>query len=299
MQTVRLGSSEINVSRLGYGCMRIAGDGSGSDLRKGTNAVRAAVDAGYTLFDHADIYANGACEWLFGEVLRASPGLRDRLTILSKCGIRTGDPKHYDASRSYLMSCVESTLRRLGIETLDVLLLHRPDFLMDLHDVAAAFERLQSDGKVLEFGVSNFSAGKFRALQSVAPMPLQVNQVEFNIHNVDPLHDGMLDLAQAERVTVQAWCPLAGIVWDAWGNTFSDQQTSRIRAEAARQAEHYGVMSWQIALAWIMKHPTGVCPIVGSTTPDRIAAATAAVEIPYTRADWYRLLEARDGAPVP
>ncbi len=305
MKKIRLGDSDLESSRLAYGCMRIAGDGSSDDRSRGKRAIHAAVDAGYTLFDHADIYGRGACEGLFGEVLRETPGLRERIVIASKCGIRfAGDPDRdaparYDFSADHIVQSVEVSLQRLGIEQIDLLMLHRPDYLMRPGEVAEAFASLQSSGKVAHFGVSNFSTSQFELLQSALPAPLLVNQVEINLHNIEALTKGVLDQCQRLGVTPQAWSPIAGIVHPAWGNTFSSEDEERIRAEVERQCEKYEVDSADIALAWLLRHPACISPIIGSTNPARIAAATAALDLAYSREDWYRLLEERNGAPVP
>ncbi len=297
MLKTRLGSSALDTSRLAYGCMRIS-----EDRDRGKRAIHAAVDAGYTLFDHADIYGGGNSESLFGEVLRESPELRDRIIVQSKCGIRlAGDdgPQRYDFSRDYIISSVEGSLRRLGIEQLDLYLLHRPDYLMSADEVAESFATLQQTGKVAHFGVSNFSTSQFELLQSAAAQPLLVNQVEINLHNIDALHNGTLDLCQRLKVTPQAWCPLAVVAYPAWGSTLTDEDEARIRAELERQSAAYGVEAWLIALAWLLRHPAGISPIIGSTTPERIAAAAGALDIDYSREDWYSLLEARNGESVP
>lgn len=284
-------------SRLAYGCMRIA-----DDRARGKNAVRAAVDAGYTLFDHADIYGGGRSEQVFGEVLRESPGLRDSMLIQSKCGIRVADgdaPKRYDFSADHIRASVERSLQRLGIERLDYYLLHRPDHLMNAAEVAEAFASLRAAGKVAKFGVSNFSASQFELLQSAVAEPLVTNQVEINLHNIDALHNGVLDQCQRLGVTPQAWCPLAVVAYPAWGNTFSEEDEARIRAELERQSRHYGTEGWIVVLAWLLRHPARIAPIIGSTTPERVAAARTALELQYRRDDWYRLLEARNARPVP
>ncbi len=297
MQTTRLGSSTLDTSRLAYGCMRIS-----DDCDRGKRAIHAAVDAGYTLFDHADIYGGGDSESLFGEVLRESPGMRDRIVVQSKCGIRLADdggPQRYDFSRDYITSSVEGSLERLGIEQLDVYLLHRPDYLMSADEVAESFASLRQAGKVAHFGVSNFSTSQFELLQSAVAEPLLVNQVEINLHNIDALHNGVLDLCQRLNVMPQAWCPLAVVAYSAWGSTLTDEDEARIRAELERQSAVYGAEGWLIALAWLLRHPAGISPIIGSTTPERIVAATRALEIDYSREDWYSLLEARNGESVP
>ena len=295
METIRLGQSDLSSSRLAYGCMRIAGDGSASAQERGTDAIRAALDNGYTLFDHADIYGDGACETLFGELLRESPGLRDEIKIIGKCGVRLWgvDVNHYNLSGAHILASVEGSLQRLHVEQLDLLLLHRPDYLADFHEIAEVFESLHASGKVAEFGVSNFSPATLAAFQAVTDRRLQVNQVEINIHRIDAFSDGTLDQCQAETITPQAWCPVAGIAYEAWGNTFTPEQAARVHAEVQRQEYR------PIGLAWLLRHPAGISPIIGSTTPARIAAAPRALEIDYAREDWYRLLEARNGTPVP
>lgn len=305
MQYIRLGQSELKASRLVYGCMRIAGDGSAADRARGKQALSAAFEAGYNLFDHADIYGRGECELLFGEWLRESPGWRDEVIISSKCGIRwqdepdAGDPARYDFSFQYIVDSVEGSLQRLGIDCLDLLLLHRPDYLFNAAEVATAFETLHENGKVRHFGVSNFRPSQLSLLQSQCTRPLLVNQVEINIHAVDALLDGTLDQCQQQRITPQAWCPLGGVAYPAWGNTFEAGDEARIEAELARQAARYDVEKWVLALAWLLKHPSGIQPLIGSTRPKRIAAAKKALKIDYRREDWYRLLEARNGQPVP
>lgn len=305
MRSIGLGQGALRASSLAYGCMRIAGDGSAAARARGRRAVQAAVDSGYTLFDHADIYGSGECERLFGECLSAAPALRDQVLIATKCGIRFAgqpdgdDPARYDFRRDYIVDCVNASLGRLGIERIDLFLLHRPDFLMNPNEVAAAFDDLHSAGKVAHFGVSNCSPSQVELLRSAVGFPLLVNQVEINLHNISALTDGTLDQCQRLGMTPQAWCPLGSVAYPAWGNSFDAETESRIRAELSRQASIYGVELWQVAFAWLLLHPAGIMPIVGSTTPERIRASVAATDIDYSREDWYRLLEARNGTPVP
>ncbi|MEO0422697.1 MAG: aldo/keto reductase [Pseudomonadota bacterium] len=289
-------------ARLIYGCMRLVGDGSAADRERGKRAVHAAVDAGYRTFDHADIYGAGECERLFGEVLAASPGLRDELTLIGKCGIRMADahgPKRYDFSREHLLTSVDGSLDRLGVEHLDVLLLHRPDYLFDPEEVAEAFRTLREAGKVRTFGVSNFSPSQVDLLASALDAPLVANQVEINLRHLDTLSDGTLDQCLQRHMTPQAWSPLAGVINTDLTPTFTTEDKQRLDQELTEQATRYEAAPWQIALAFLLKHPAKIAPIVGSTTPQRIAAATATTHLQYTRADWYRLLEARQGKPVP
>jgi predicted oxidoreductase len=302
MKNITYKHTDLNSSRLIYGCMRIAGDNSAQDKTKGKVAIRAALDAGYTHFDHADIYGDGHCESLFGELLtelkKETPTLRDQLIITSKAGIRA-DPKRYDFSAEYLISSVDNSLKRLNTDYLDLFLLHRPDYLFNAEDVAQTFMKLKASGKVNHFGVSNFSPSQVSLLQSALDEPLVVNQIEMNIHNINSLTDGTLDQCQQLGITPIAWCPLGGVAYPAWGNTFSNADEQRIEIELAEQAKKYNCLPWQLILAWLLKHPANISPIIGSTTPERIVAAKQALTIEYSHADWYRLLEARNGYEQP
>ena len=305
MKSTSLSNSDLVSSRLIYGCMRITGDNTACERKKGKAAIHAAVDAGYNHFDHADIYGGGECERLFGEFLKESPDKRDNMIITSKAGIRPRKNKHdyaptrYDFSKQYLLGSVEGSLKRLGIEQLDMFLLHRPDFLMDADVIADVFAQLKRQGKVKHFGVSNFNPSQVELLTSVLPMPVLVNQVEVNIHNISTLLDGTLDQCQRHNISPIAWCPLGGAVYPAWGNTFTHEDEKRISDELTLQAEKYNCEPWQIVLAWLLKHPSNILPIIGSTTPSRIEDAKKALAVAYDREDWYRLFEARNGAAVP
>lgn len=305
MKTLTIPQLPLDSSRLIYGCMRINGDNSAEALAKGKLAIEVAIDEGYNHFDHADIYGAGACESLFGEVIKAKPHLRDQLLITSKAGIRfantpvNGEVGRYDFSHDYLIGQVEGSLQRLNIDALDMFLLHRPDYLFNAEEVAHTLKQLKQQGKVKHFGVSNFSPSQVELLQAKMDEPLLVNQVEINIHNISAFENGTLDQCQQYGITPMAWCPIATVVYEAWGNTFSDEDVERIHQEFQRQAEFYGVEKWIVALAWLLIHPANICPIVGSTNPKRIAMAKQALALNYRREDWYRLLEARNGQPVP
>lgn len=305
MKYLPLGSSGISSSRLIYGCMRITGDNSQMDREKGKTAIRVALDEGYNHFDHADIYAGGQSEVLFSEILTENPELRNKIVITSKCGIRvkgdTGElaPKRYDFTKDYIIQSVEGSLSRLKTDYLDALLLHRPDYLMDPHEVADAFQSLKGSGKVKHFGISNFTPSQVRLLQSCLDMPLIANQVEINIHNISTFTDGTLDQCQEFNISPQAWSPIAGVVYPAGGNSFTPEDESRIKAELQYQCEKYAAADWIVILAWLLKHPSGIFPIVGTTNPERIRMAKKALHLDYEREDWYRLLEARNGHRVP
>ncbi len=271
-------------------------------------AVQAAVEAGYTLFDHADIYCHGVCESIFGRVLKTSPGLRDGLVIATKCGIRrpndpAGAPPRYDFSREHIVWSCEQSLRRLGIETIDLYQLHRPDFLMDPHEVAEGFDALRRAGKVREFGVSNFRPSQVTALQRAWRQPLVVNQVEFSLAHLQPLEDGTLDQCLADSLSLMAWSPLAGgKIGDGAHRVLPSQEgydTGRVQTELDALARERGTTRTALALAWLMRHPAGVIPIVGSTDPKRIRDAAAADALSLSREEWYRLLVAARSAPLP
>lgn len=304
MKTSPLGKSELVTSRLVYGCMRIAGDNSPEDREKGKDAIRAAIAEGYTHFDHADIYGGGECESVFSEVLAEMPDTREKLLITGKCGIRLPGqpradyPKRYDFSREHILGSVEASLQRLGTDYMDLLLLHRPDYLFDPADVASTFRMLKESGKVRHFGVSNFRPSQLSMLQTFCDEPLLANQVEINIHNIDTLEDGTLDQCLQENITPMAWCPLGGVVYPAWGNTLTEDQSARIHADLALQGEKYEAEPWIVILAWLLRHPARITPIIGSTRPDRIRAAKQSLQLDYSAEDWYRLLQARNGQEV-
>ena len=283
--------------RLGYGCMRIAGDKA-----RGRAAVLAAYEAGYRLFDHADIYGGGACESLFGEILREVSGMREAIVLQGKVGIRpgmAGKPGQYDFSCEHLLTAVEGSLRRLGVDRLDLLLLHRIDLLADPDEVAAVFEALVAAGKVAAFGLSNALPAQWRMLAARTRVPLVVNQVEINLDRIDGLIDGTLDQCLELGVSPQAWCPIGGVGYQAWGRFASPAQWRLVEAELDRQASRLGTDRVGINLAWLLKHPSRIMPLIGSTTPERIVSALGSVRLAYGRDDWYALYESRRGQPVP
>ncbi len=313
METVQIGRDGLRASRLAFGCWRIPGTWTPSEVTRdaeaaGRAAVLAAVEAGYTLFDHADIYCIGEAERIFGQVLRENPGLRDRIVIATKCGIRRADdpagaPYRYDFSPAHIVRSCEDSLRRLGVETVDVYVLHRPDFLMDPAEVAGAFESLRTSGKVREFGVSNFASSQVTALQRACPMPLVVNQVEISLAHLSPFGDGTLDQCLAEGIVPMAWSPLAGgQLGDGPRRLLASQQgyrTDAINAALDVMARERGVTRAAVALAWLLRHPARIVPIVGSTNPERIRDAARAEALTMSREDWYRLLAVARDQPLP
>ena len=297
-----------------YGCMTIGGTWdtrplSPDDRTAAFAALDAAVEAGYTAFDHADMYCRGKSEEVFGEWLAEHRDLRDSILIQSKCGIRPGDtstdsPTLYDFSRVHIVNSVEGTLARLGIDTLDVLLLHRPDPLVEPQEVAEAFDILHRSGKVRSFGVSNHSAMQMELLKSVVDHPLVANQMEVSLAHPDllvagtavnqrtpgdPLRDrDVVEYCRMEGITLQAWSPLAKGHFSGAARTQEEQKTQALVTETA---DRYGVSPEAIVLAWVMRHPAPILPVVGSTNPARIKASAQADSIVLDRSDWYRLTE--------
>jgi len=313
MQTLKLGKSDLVTSLIAYGCWRLAGS-EGAELTpereaRGRQAAIAAYQAGYTLFDHADIYANGEAERIFGQVLKEVSGMRQRILISSKCGIcRQGDPKpdspyRYDFSAGHIIWSCEQSLKRLGVETIDLYQLHRPDYLCDPEEVANVFARLQSSGKVRHFGVSNFCSSQVTALQKACPMPLLVNQVEISLSRLECFKDGTLDQCLAERITPMAWSPLAGGRLGT-NDPIDLRDPDHARRLHIREALDLIARDRQttravVALAWLLKHPSRIVPIVGSTDPARITELAQAADLDLSRDEWYRLLEAALGQRLP
>jgi predicted oxidoreductase len=313
MQKVPLGESKLQSSRLAYGCWRLAATGNiQEDLKTARAAILAAIEAGFTLFDHADIYCKGRAESAFGEVMRENPGLRKKILIASKCGIRVADdppgaPGRYDFTAEHIIRSCEQSLKRLHTERIDLYQLHRPDWLMEVDEIAIAFTSLHKQGKVREFGVSNFRPGQVsllqRALQQKMEKNLVTNQVEISLTQLKAFEDGVLDQCQALNITPLAWSPLGGgLLGDGAHELLPGQKDYKpglIVAALDAIAADRGTTRVAIALAWLLKHPTRMIPIVGSIKPDRIKAAATAAEIELTREEWYRLLIAARGEPMP
>jgi predicted oxidoreductase len=314
VKTQTLGKSTLTSSRLAYGCMRInAGQGSerltpGQELAARA-AVLAAWEAGFTHFDHADIYGNGVCEEIFGRVLRDTPGMRDQVLIASKCGIRwRGDPEpsaphRWDFSKEHILRSCEGSLRRLRTDRIDLYMLHRPDYLADPQEVAAAFSQLSQQGKVLHFGVSNFRPSLLAMVQGACPMPLVVNQVEIHLGRLDCLEDGTLDQCLRKRITPVSWSPLAGGMLGGSGSVDSSNPRAAglqvlLQVLDAIASDH-GVSRAVVSLAWLLKHPAGIIPVVGSAAPERIREAAKADSLELTREEWYRILVAAQMRPLP
>ena len=263
--------------------------------------VEQAVELGVTSMDHAMVYRSEAP---FGEAMALKPSVRDQIQIITKCGIRpmgfgelgAQGVNHYDFSKAYTLQSVEASLRDLQTDRIDLLLLHRPDFLMDIHEVAETFAQLKADGKVLHFGVSNFTPAQVEALQSALPDALVTNQVEFSPLNMEALSDGTFDQAQRLGMRPMLWSCLAG------GRLFSPESERDKAVVAALQgvAQELGADSIEaVVYAWLLALPCNPYPILGTSKIGRVADAVKALDISLTREQWYRIWEASNGASVP
>jgi predicted oxidoreductase len=314
MESIQIGVSAFTSSRLAYGCWRVAGTWDPAEVTPesrtaGHRAIVAAYEAGYTLFDNADIYCRGAAETILGEVLKQTSGMRERVLIATKCGIRPAgtpkpeSPQRYDFSAAHILQACEGSLQRLGIETIDIYMLHRPDFLADPDEVANAFSQLKAAGKVRCFGVSNFRPTLVTALQVACPMPLVVHQLEMSLAKLDPLTDGTLDQCLIEKITPMAWSPLAGGLLGGGAKRLLPSQEAYRPEQFVpvldQIAQERGCGRVVVALAWLLRHPAQIMPIIGSTDPHRIREAATAMDFELSREEWYRLLLAARGEPLP
>ena len=283
------------VSSVAWGMWRF----SGEDVGIAEARVQAALDAGVTLFDTADIYGPdngepfGAAELLLGKVLKQNPSLAQRMVLATKGGISMGVP--YDSSAGYLASAIDASLKRLGVEHVALWQIHRPDLLTHPAEVGRALEAAHAAGKIGAIGVSNFTASQVAALAACSPLPIATTQPEFSPLAIEPLFDGVLDQAIAMDITVLAWSPLGG-------GRLGDPRDDRTRAVAAAldaKAQAVGVSRAAAAYSWIMAHPSRAIPIVGSQSPERIAEIPDAYRPTWTRAEWYAVLIASRGEPLP
>jgi predicted oxidoreductase len=302
MKEIKIGKSTLKGSQLAYGCWRIAGTWNGrkvkaNDRKAGVKAILAAHDAGYTLFDHADIYCDGVTEELFGLALKQSKALKKSAVISTKCGIRipeSNEPYRYDTSGKHIVQSCEKSLQRMGIDCIDIYQLHRPDWLMDPSEVARAFAKLKKAGKVKYFGVSNFLPPQLAALQSALKEPLVVNQVEISLLQIESFKNGTLDQCLERNITPMAWSPLAGgFLGTGKSNVLPSQEQykpAKIRRRLELLARDLGVSRAVIALAWLLKHPAGIIPIVGTTKPEHIRELATVDGIALSREQWYSLL---------
>lgn len=296
MKYIKTFSENKEVSQVALGCMRI---GNMTD-KEADNYIATAIECGYNYFDHADIYGGGKCEEVFGKALKRNKELRDKIIIQTKCGIRKD---MYDFSKEHIISAVEGSLKRLGVDNVDVLLLHRPDLLMEPDEVAEAFDELERSGKVTAFGVSNHSPAQIELLKKSVKQELLINQMQLsittasmissganvNLCNEDGVNrDGYLrDYCRLNGITIQPWSPLQyGFIA---GSFLTNDNFADLNKIIKEMAEKYGVTETGMAIAWLLRLPDKMQPVVGSTNLDRIKAIAKATDIELSREDWYKI----------
>ena len=308
MKYYMMKNTDLEVSALALGTMRIPDKG----IDAAEKLIHTALDLGINFIDEADIYGGGTSEEMLGEIFERNPGLRDKVILQSKAGIVFRNGHRYDMSKSYIVPAVEDSLRRLRTDHLDILLLHRPDALMDPAEVAEAFDELHKAGKVRYFGVSNQNASQMRLLAKYMHMPIVADQLQFSL-----LHSGLVDqgifvnmidseatdrdggtlnYCMLEDIRIQSWSPLQA---SGWTGTFIDNpkyaKTNEILADLA---DKYGVSKTAVALAWILRHPAGMQPILGTTSVEHLTESCDATNFTLTNQEWYDLYLA-EGRPLP
>lgn len=256
--------------------------------------ISTSLEQGITTFDHADIYGDHGNEVIFGNVLRGNSSLRAKMELVTKCGIKFPSAhrpsswvKHYDTSKEHILWSAENSLKTLATDRIDLLLIHRPDPLLNPEEVAEAFTLLKQSGKVLYFGVSNFTPTQFEVFQSYLSFPLVTNQIEVSLTCHAPLFDGSLDILMKHRVSPMAWSPLGGgKLMEGKSSVFS-------------KASLYKATEAQMALAWLLKHPSGIFPVIGTTKPERIVESAQAININLDKQDWFEMLKIVQGKEMP
>jgi len=326
MEKLLIPNTDLMVSRLCAGCMGLGGGWEkGVRLtkeheRQAQEFLDAALALGINFFDHANIYALGRAEEVFGRILRKQPGLREKIVIQSKCGIRWADdppgtPQRFDFSSEHIFASVDAILRRLGTNYLDILLLHRPDVLWDGKEIALAFDALKKAGKVRYFGVSNQNRFQMEYLQSFLPDPLVANQLQMSLlHNgfaevgisfnqASPGYpdgwEGVLEYCRLKGVGLQSWSPLDGGALTGGDLSKLPESARKTAALLKEYAQARVVPTEAVALAWLLKHPAMIVPVIGTSRPDRLAACAKSLEVTLSREEWYRLFETARGRPMP
>jgi len=296
MKQIKIANSDLVVPEIALGCMRI----DRLEINEISNLVHTALDAGINFFDHADIYAGGKSEEKFSEALNMNPRLREKMFIQSKCGIRQGS---FDFSKEHILEAVDGSLKRLRTDYLDVLLLHRPDTLVEPEAVAEAFTILQNNGKVKHFGVSNQNPMQIELLAKFVPQKLIINQLQFSITNtgmidaginVNMKNDasinrdgGILDYCRLKEITIQPWSPFQHGFFD--GAFLDNDKFPVLNQKINALAAVKGVTNSAIAIAWILRHPARMQPILGTTNAGRVKDISRASDITLTRQEWYEI----------
>lgn len=299
MEKIKL-TDDLSFSRMIHGLWRL-NDWNLKDQELVT-LIEESLELGITTFDHADIYGNYQNEAIFGRALALKTSLREKMEIVTKCGIKLlsnqrpeHEVKHYDTSKEHIIKSAENSLKNLQTDYVDVLLIHRPDPAMDPEEVAEAFTLLKEQGKVKHFGVSNFTPSQFDMLSSYLSFPLVTNQVEISVSHLETFQDGTIEHCLQKRVAPMAWSPVAG------GKIFNatDDKSLRIKKALLEVGEELGTKELdKLMYAWLLHHPAKIMPVIGSGKIERIRSAVEALSIKMTRQQWYKIWIASTGTDV-
>ncbi|MHA2855564.1 aldo/keto reductase [Paenibacillus lautus] len=299
MKTMKLGSSSLEVPVVAVGCMRI----NSLDKAEAERFVQSALEEGANFFDHADIYGGGACEEIFADAIHMNAEVREKIILQSKCGIRQG---MFDFSKEHILNSVDGILKRLRTEYLDVLLLHRPDALVEPEEVAEAFDQLESSGKVRHFGVSNQNPMQIQLLIKAVKQPLVANQLQLSITNTTMIQSGInvnmendaavnrdgsvLDFCRLNDITIQPWSPFQYGFFE--GVFLGSDKFPELNQKIDEIAEKYNVTNTTIAIAWLLRHPAQMQPIIGTMNINRLKDCINAGDVTLTREEWYAIYRA-------
>ncbi|MCV4230615.1 aldo/keto reductase family oxidoreductase [Virgibacillus sp. LDC1] len=299
MKTMKLGSSSLEVPVVAVGCMRI----NSLEKAEAERFVSSALEEGANFFDHADIYGGGACEEIFADAIHMNAEVREKIILQSKCGIRQG---MFDFSKEHILNSVDGILKRLKTEYLDVLLLHRPDALVEPEEVAEAFDKLESSGKVRHFGVSNQNPMQIQLLKKAVKQPLVANQLQLSITNTTMIQSGInvnmendaavnrdgsvLDFCRLHDITIQPWSPFQYGFFE--GVFLGSDKFPELNQKIDEIAEKYNVTNTTIAIAWLLRHPAHMQPIIGTMNISRLQDCIKAGDVTLTREEWYAIYRA-------
>jgi len=299
MRTMKLGTSNLEVPVVAVGCMRI----NSLEQAEAERFVRTSLEAGANFFDHADIYGGGKCEEIFADAIGMNADVREQIILQSKCGIRKG---MFDFSKEHILVSVDGILKRLKTDYLDVLLLHRPDTLVEPEEVAAAFDQLESSGKVRHFGVSNQNPMQMQLLKKYVKQPIVANQLQLSITNTTMIASGfnvnmenaaavnrdggVLDYCRLHDITIQPWSPFQYGFFE--GVFLGSDKFPELNSAIDEVAEKYGVSNTTIAIAWLLRHPARMQPVTGTMNVQRIKDCCKASEVALTREEWYGIFRA-------
>ncbi len=300
IEKVKIAENGIEVSEFVFGVWRLSDNKKEANSKSALEKIETCLELGITSFDHADIYGDYSCEELFGEALKLNPGLKSKIQIITKTDIclvsekKSHKIKHYNSSKVHIKTSIEKSIKNLGVEKIDILLLHRPDPLMNADETSSALEELIKEGKILNAGVSNFSVSEFQLLNSRMKNSLVTNQIEISISEMKSFYDGTINLCQEKRIRPMAWSPTAG------GKIFSSktEKFSRIKLKLSELSKRYSASEEEIAYAWLLKHPSGIIPVIGTNNMDRLKNISNSKNVKLDRESWFELWSASTGEEV-